>query len=837
MKRILLCAALLAPGTSPVVLAQDTTATPTTKSSPDSPNETALPGAQMVALGSDGARVGMCPLEKTEVRARLSGTLGRTVVSQTFANPFDSKIEALYTFPLPPGAAVDGFTLRVGTRTIRGEIQTRERAREIYEAAKRRGKVAALLDQQRPNLFSQTVANILPGQKITVEISYTETLRWADGDFEWNFPLTVGPAFSPATGTKEDATTEKQTATAPHSPTDLPGELKPGAASFDVQINAGAPLQSVESPSHAISVAKQSGGDARVTLADGQTVPNRDFVLRFRTASQTISDSFITHTDSRGGYFSLALSPPRRVTPAQTRAKELLFVVDRSGSMDGFALDAAKKTMRRAFDALRPNDTFNVFSFSFGPEACFEGSVAATEENRKIAARYLDSLEPRGGTEMLPAIREALDEPRDAKRARVVVIATDGWVSDDLAIVDAVQKASKSARVFSFGVGAATNRFLLDGLALAGRGEAEYISAEKDEDVVAARFVERIDAPILSDISIDWGTVPVKDVYPRALPDLFASKPLVIAGRLSGSARGTITLRGRTGSGPFERKIVLNAPVPVENEAIASVWARQKVGDLLARDLTGLQYDRFSPVLKKQIETLGLSYHLLTQFTSFVAVDEKSDTGEDAPKPVKVEAPTVAKSDPASGSDAAKDAADADKPTPYAATAGGGFSGRAGDPLLRVMAPENSRQVVAQMPDGELKPLAWNALSRAWEASFDIPTYAPDGDYQVSVAIVHADGVRSKVTLRFRVANQAPHAKAAMREDGAKWNIEVADTDHIQRVVALLPWGERLMLEHEGALFRAAVAIPATWSGARRVQLVVTDTAHNRTTIEVDESR
>jgi len=837
MKRILLCAALMAPMMAPVVLAQDAPPDPNAKSSPDSQSGAALPGAQMVAIGADGARVGMCPLEKTQVSARLSGTLGRTVVSQTFGNPFDSKIEALYSFPLPPGAAVDGFTLRVGKRTIHGEIQTRERARAIYEAAKRRGKVAALLDQQRPNLFSQTVANILPGQKITVEVSYTETLKWADGSFEWNFPLTVGPAFSPATGSSENATTDKQTATAPTPPTDLPSELKPGAATFDVQINAGAPLENVESPSHTISVVKQSGGDARVTLADGQTVPNRDFVLRFRTASKTISDSFISHTDSRGGYFSLALSPPRRVTPAQIRAKELLFVVDRSGSMDGFALDAAKKTMRRAFDALRPDDTFNVFSFSFGPEACFSKSVAATDANRKIAARYLDSLDPRGGTEMLPAVREALGEPRDSKRARIVVIATDGWVSDDLEIVDAVQKASKSARVFSFGVGAASNHFLLDGLALAGRGEAEYVSTEKDEDTVAARFVERIDAPVLSDISIDWGTVPVKDTYPRALPDLFASKPLVIAGRLSGPARGTITLRGRTGSGPFERKIVLNAPAPVENEAVASVWGRQKVGDLLARDLTGLQYDRFSPVLKKQIETLGLDYHLLTQFTSFVAVDEKSDTGEDAPKPVKVDAPTPAKGDAARGSDAAKDAADADKPTPYAATTGGGFAGRAGDPLLRVSAPENARQVIAQMPDGELKPLSWNALSRAWEARFDIPTYALDGDYRVSVSIVQASGARSLVVLRFRVDNRAPDAKAAMRESGAKWNIEVAGGEGIERVIALLPWGERLTLGRDGDFFRAAVPIPPTWGGARRVELVVTDTAHNRTTIEVDESR
>lgn len=811
-------------------MATDASATP-------APTPPVLPGAQMAALAENGTRVGMCPLERTVVRAKLAGNSGRTEVEQTFGNPFDQKIEAIYSFPLPSGAAIDGFKISISSRTIEGKIQTRDKARAIYEAAKRRGKVAALLDQQRPNLFSQSVANILPGQKIKVQISYTETVAWSDGGYEWNFPLVVGPAFAPASP-DSSATTTKTEASAPASPS-VPGELSSGAVSFDIHVEAGAPLEDVSSPTHAIEVTKPSGDDARVELKSGETVSNRDFSLRYHTASENISDAFLTDTDGKNGYFSLTLAPPRRVSPTQTRAKELLFVVDRSGSMDGFALEAAKKTMRAAFEALRPNDTFNVFSFSFGPEGCFDKSVPATPANRKIALRYLDSLEARGGTEMLPALREALDEPRDPARARIVVLATDGWVNNDLEIIDSVKRAANGARVFTFGVGSAVNRFLLDGIALEGRGEAEVVSSEGESDKAATRFVSRIDAPVLTDISIDWGNLPVADVFPRALPDLFASKPLVISGRLTGAARGTITLRGRTGNGLFERKIQVNAPTPIDNEALASRWARSKVADLMTRDLIGLQYDRFDPALKKQIERLGLDYHLLTQFTSFVAVDEASNTGKSAPKPVKVAPKAPAKVGPASAESAASDAkdeADAARTSPYAATSGSSFAGRAGDPLLRVEAPQNSRAVVAQMPDGEVKALAWNARSKSWEARFDIPTYALDGDYSVGVVIVPASGTRSHVQLHFRVDNSAPGAKAKL-SGGKTWRLEVEAGGEVKRIVAILPWGARQELAPMSGGFALDVAPPANWSGARQVRLVVTDRAHNQTTIVVDESR
>jgi Ca-activated chloride channel family protein len=781
-----------------------------------------LPGAQMVALDSAKTKIGLCPLERTEVHAKLAGVLGRTKVKQIFGNPFSRKIEALYTFPLPPGAAIDAFTMTVGKRKIVGEVQTKDKAKATYEAAKRKGHVAALLDQQRPNLFSQNVANILPGQKVEIEISYSENVKWADGAYEWAFPLTVGPRFTPPVP-GDDAIDRRKARPAP-SKADLPSEITAGSASIDVEIAAGQTIRTIESSTHEITVKKDSAGEAEVVLKNGETVPNRDFVLHYSTATDSISDSFLTSTDGRGTYFSLTLQPPQRVDPKVARSKELIFVADRSGSMDGFALEATKKAMTTCMESLHAGDTFNVMSFSFGPEACFRTSVTATKANRKIAARYLDSLEARGGTNMLPAIRAALQKPTDPKRLRIVVFATDGFVENDFEIVAAVKKYAGQAHVFAFGAGSTVNRYLLDGIALAGRGEAEYLTSEKESEDAAKRFQGRIDSPVLTDLSLDWGTLPVTEVYPKALPDLFASKPLVVTGRLGAGAHGFLTLHGRTAAGPFVRKIAINAPKPIDNEAIASLWARSKVADVMSQDLTGLQFDRFQPTLKKQIEDLGVEYHLLTQFTSFVAVDKESDTGPDEPDAMKI--------DPA-----ATDEEKAETPTRYGANSGGSFSGRAGDPLLRVSAPANAAQVVAVMPSGEVKALVFNAATKSWEARFDIPTWVPDGNYAVAVMIVDGSGLRNRVQLHFRVDNKPVQGMGQLKVRGDNWRLEVSVGEEVNRVSALLPWGQKLDLSQQNGRFAAEVAIPESFRDQKKtVTFLLTDTAHNRTTISVDEN-
>ena len=824
----------------PVAVAQEKT---TSKTAPDA-GAVAAPGSQLIARNASGQSLGVCPLQKIEVEAHLGAQNGQTTVRQTFGNPFSEPIEAVYKFALPEGAAVGGLTIRIGARTIKGEIKTTERARRIYDAAKRNGQVAALLDSSRPGSFSQSLANIAPGETIGVEISYFQTLDWKEGVAQWTFPLTIGPRYAPPIAPADNAQNPAQNGAQPAATPAAPETLTPDAASFDIEISAGTPVEEVESPTHEISVTPGSGQTSRVRLAAGETVPNRDFVLHYRTAGDAISEALLQHTDTRGDFFSLTLQPPARVAAKDARAKELTWVVDRSGSMDGWPLAAARTLVMRNLDKMRSSDTFNVWSFSFGPESCFDKPVAATPANIAVAKRYLDSLDARGPTDMLPVVKAALRASNDAKRLRVVTFITDGYVANDLEIVAAARQNAGRARVWAYGVGGAVNRVLLDGLALAGRGESEVVLKPGDAESVADAFAKRLDAPVLTDISLDWNGLPVADVFPRVLPDLFASKPLSVTGRFTAPADGFVTLRGQTANGPYERRVPVRSEASGQkaqiNPAVPALWARGAVADVLGQDLVGLQYDRFAPKLKAQVEELGLDFDLVTPFTAFVAVDsQKRPRPAATPKTV-----TVPGAKPTDSKDAgASPYAEASGPAAagesrYAATSRGGFSGGAGDPLLRVKAPADARAVVALMPDGAVKNLAFQAASGQWEAHFDIPTYAADGFYRVRIVIVAKNGARIQNTLGFRVDNRAPRARGGLSDSSSNWRIAIEADEQVERAIAVLPWGEKVALERQNGNWFAGVEVPTNWRGrAASVTVFLTDRAHNRTQITLDEGR
>jgi Ca-activated chloride channel family protein len=334
-------------------------------------------------------------------------------------------------------------------------------------------------------------------------------------------------------------------------------------------------------------VAQTGAGRATVALRNQADIPNKDFILRYRTATDAIGDAFLTHIDARGTFFTLVLQPPRTVRPEQAVAKELVFVIDRSGSMSGFPIEKAKETMRLAIERMNPQDTFNLLSFSGGTGRCFARPMPNTAANRAIALKYLADLYGSGGTEMMPAIREALGGPRDPKRVRIVAFMTDGYVGNDLEIIDAVRRQAGTACVFVFGIGNAVNRFLLDGMAHAGRGVVEYVTLESQADGAMRRFQERIHAPLLTDITIDWGTLSAAEVYPKHIPDLFSHQPIMIHGRLQGPADGTLVLRGHTATGPFARQIRVHPPAePIQHTAMASLWARAKVKKRMLQDYT-----------------------------------------------------------------------------------------------------------------------------------------------------------------------------------------------------------------------------------------------------------
>jgi Ca-activated chloride channel family protein len=593
-------------------------------------------------LGKDGQPAGVCPLKHTDVKAEISGFVARVWVTQQFENPYKDKIEAVYTFPLPQNAAVDDMTMTVGTRTIKGKILPRDQARAVYEAARAAGHVAGLLDQERPNIFTQSVANIMPGEQVTVTLSYVELLPYEEGSYEFMFPMVVGPRYIPGAATgKQGGGWAPDTDQVPDASRITPPVTPEGTRaghdiSIEVALDAGLPIQSLDSGSHEIVAVNAGPAARRVRLKNEAVIPNKDFILRYQVAGQQLADALLTHHGERGGYFTLILQPPARVAAEDVTPKELVFVLDTSGSMSGFPIEKAKETMALALGSLYPQDTFNLITFAGDTHVLFPQPVPATKANLAAAQEFLATRKGGGGTEMMKAIRAALDPSDSQKHVRIVCFMTDGYVGNDLEIIAEVQR-HPNARVFSFGIGSSVNRFLLDKMAAEGRGEVEYVALNDDGSAAARRFHERIRAPLLTDISIDFGGLPVTDVYPKRIPDVFSAKPVVVTGRYGGPARGTIRLRGRAAGQAFAREILVDLPASQpQHDALASLWARKKIDDLMAQDFQGLQYGNVAKELEQAITQLGLEYRLMTQFTSFVAVEELVVTVGGEPRRIDV---------------------------------------------------------------------------------------------------------------------------------------------------------------------------------------------------------
>ncbi|HYG80619.1 MAG TPA: VIT domain-containing protein [Pyrinomonadaceae bacterium] len=608
---------------------------------PAPPEETSSAGS-LQALDPKGQPRGLCPLKHTDVKAEVSGFLSRVRVTQEFENPFKEKIEAVYAFPLPQAAAVDDMTMTVGDRTVRGRILRREEAQAVYEAAKAGGQVAGLLDQERPNIFTQSVANIMPGEKVVVTISYVETLKYEDGAYEFVFPMVVGPRYIPgaATGTNSGnapaGTTEVPDASKITPPVTPKGARAGHDISLEVALNAGVPVDELKSASHEVEVERPNGWSARVQLKKRDEIPNKDFVLRYEVAGGRIADAMLTHRDGRGGFFTFILQPPERVAVEDVTPKEIVFVLDTSGSMSGFPIEKAKEAMKLALEGLHPRDTFNLITFSGDTHILFPKPVQATQENLAKAQAFLASRSGSGGTEMMQAIKAALD-PSDAQdHIRIVCFMTDGHVGNDLAIISEVQK-HPNARVFAFGIGSSTNRFLLDKVAEEGRGEVEYVGLSDDGSRAARRFHERVRSPLLTDINVDWAGLPVADIYPKRIPDLFSAKPVILSGRYTKGARGVMRLRGKMSGREFVREIPVELPeAEARHDVLATLWARTRVSDLMAQDYAGLQRNNAHADVKETITQLGLEYRLMTQFTSFVAVEEMMVTEGGVPRRIEV---------------------------------------------------------------------------------------------------------------------------------------------------------------------------------------------------------
>jgi len=567
-------------------------------------------------LGSVTEVGGLCPLKKTEVRAEISGFVSRVTVTQIFQNPYDRAIEALYTFPLPNDAAVDDLMIQIGDRKVRGVVLEKEEAKQTYEKAKQEGKVAALLVQQRPNLFSQAVANITPGSEIKVMIEYFETLKYIDDTYEFSFPMTIGDRYVPSSADPNDTG-----AISPDS------EVRPGhTISLEVKIDAGVPIQEIYSKTHAITDQQFSATAHVIALRNEDEIPNRDFVLKYKTAGIKITDGILVSRDEKGGYFTLILQPPDKVMPADTMPKEIVFVMDTSGSMGGFPIEKAKEAMNLTLDHLNPSDTFNVITFAGETQIVFDGPVPATRDNLSRARKVINGSSSGGGTEMMKAIRAALEPSDSSDHVRIVCFMTDGEVGNEYEIISEVKK-HPNARVFAFGIGSSVNHFLLDEISHQGRGEVEYVGPSDDGSAAAERFYERIRNPLLTDVSLSFENVRVGELLPASIPDVFDAEPVTVVGRYANAGTGKIVLRGRMQGQPYEREIPIELPERTDdNHVLATLWAKRKVSELMYSDLEGMQGRTYKKDVVEAITKLGVEYSLVTPFTSFVAVDERIST-------------------------------------------------------------------------------------------------------------------------------------------------------------------------------------------------------------------
>lgn len=586
----------------------------------------------LLVRGTDLDQPYECPLKHTDVQAEISGFIARVNVTQEFENTGKDNIEAVYVFPLPHRAAVDRMTLLVNDRTVKGVVKRREEARAVYEAARNAGKVASLLDQERPNIFTQQVTNIAPGAKVKVVISYVETLSYEAGTYQFTFPMVVGPRYIPGTPVgKIGGGWSYDTDKVPDASKITPIVTKPGTRaghdiSVRVALDAGVPIENVAASTHEVNVERQGVSRAQVVLKNTSELPNKDFVLRYDVAGKKINDAILTHKSDKGGFFTLFLQPPDKVSVEDVAPKELVFVLDTSGSMSGFPIEKAKETMRLAIDSLNPLDTFNLITFAGDTHVLFPSPVPATRENVRAAQAFLNSRHGGGGTEMMKAIRTALAPSESTKHVRIVCFMTDGYVGNEAEIISYIQTYNR-ARVFSFGIGASVNRYLLDKMAEAGRGEVEYVSLKDDGSAAARRFHERVRNPLLTDVAVDWNGLPVTDVFPAKIPDLFSAKPLVITGKYTSAAKGTVRIRGTYAGRPITREVpVTFADREPRHDVLGTLWARTKIDALMHGGVDA----------REEITTLGLNFQLMTQFTSFVAVEEAVVVEGGKPRTVQV---------------------------------------------------------------------------------------------------------------------------------------------------------------------------------------------------------
>ncbi|MCU0445213.1 MAG: LysM peptidoglycan-binding domain-containing protein [Microscillaceae bacterium] len=572
------------------------------------------------------------PLKHTSAQVNIAGVVADVKVTQVYTNEGKNPLEAIYIFPGSTRAAVYAMTMTIGERKLVAKIEKREKARQDYEQAKNEGKTASLLEQQNPNVFQMNVANILPGDKITVELRYTELLVPTEGIYEFAYPTVVGPRYS-----NQPAATANKNEKWVANPYLQSGE-KP-TYTFDIQsvINAGLPIQEVACTSHKVQVNYQDASTAQILLDNQEKFAgNKDYILKYRLAGNKVQSGLLLYEGENAvanadeqlidnqeveKFFLLMVQPPKKPTLDQIPPREYVFIVDISGSMHGFPLDISKKLLKNLIGNLRPSDRFNVLLFAGSNAVLAEQSLPATAENIDKAIAVIEQQRGGGSTEIIPALKAAFALKGTENFSRTFVAITDGYISVEREAFDLIRQNLNQANMFAFGIGSGVNRYLIEGMAHAGQGEPFILTKPEEAEAMGEKFRNYIQTPVLTNISLKYEGFSVYDVEPLSIPDVFAERPIIIYGKYRNtSPLGKITLTGLSGNQIYTQSIALADADTDNNQAIRYLWARKKI-QLLDDYTKSFAYDSQNKKLAEEVTNLGLKYNLLTQYTSFIAID------------------------------------------------------------------------------------------------------------------------------------------------------------------------------------------------------------------------
>ncbi len=791
------------------------------------------------------------PLAHTRVVAQVSGNVARVEVTQYYANPSRDRLEAIYAFPLPPNAAVTDMLFRIGDRVVLSEVKRREEAKRTYEKAKREGKTAALTEQERPNLFTQSVANVPPGAMVAVVLRYVHEVPFDDGRYLFHFPTTVGPRYIPGTPVGASGPGwSPDTDRVPDASRVTPPVLPPGKQpSHDVDVLVrlvpGTAFDDVVAKSHRVVTGLDSDGARVVALAEDDRVPNKDLVLTWRPAGTAPAAHALLQRERGEEFVLIFAQPPAEVAPSLVRPKELVFLVDKSGSMSGAPIDRAKALIARALGALGPDDTFQVIAFDGAAQAMTAAPVPGTPENVKRAATWLNLLEGGGGTEMLTGIRAALTAPADPRRLRMVVFCTDGFIGNEAEIIAAVESLRGSARVFGFGIGESVNRFLVEGVGRAGRGASEVVNLKEVPDAAVERLFRRIDRPVLTDLEASFEGAEVADVLPARLPDLLAGQPLVVAARVRSGTPRAVVLRGRLGEKPWQARIpVAGAPhagIVAEQPVAGTLWARRRVDALLPEGPPP------SAAAVEEVVALALRFKLVTRHTSFVAVERELRVDPTLPMARSV--------------------------VPNALPEGVSYEGifgparevkvlpgrvKPGDPELRVDAGPDAVAVRVELPfDSRPRDAVRDPRRGDFVLRFLVPPAWPDGSFDARIHIRRGDGSVEERVAPIRVDTTAAAVAVVAAPSAAEPGEEIRvalkpalpatvlpalaarpgglgnalkGAMEVKEILVRAPWGEIARARMDGPLgvWVAVLRVPADAAAGRaELEIVASDAAGN----------